>query len=181
MALVRHAIDHLALDELRIIPSGQAWYKETSPTKRMHRLEMVNLCFQDWPQVVVDDREVRREGPSYTIDSLRELGTEFPHVQWFLIIGEDQARSFETWRAWPEILQKVQLVVANRRLPGPAKPDLAGWHNRATQSAVDLDFPLMDISATRIRAAFAQHQPVSQWLNPAVMDYIHRHNLYSPA
>lgn len=178
MALVRHAIDRLALDELRIIPSGQAWYKQTSPTKRMHRLAMVELCFKDWPRVVVDDREIRREGPSYTIDSLRELVAEFPQVDWYLIIGEDQARSFESWHQWSEIVQMVQLVVAKRPVQGTSKPDVAGWHNQATQTAVDLDFPMMDISATNIRDALAQHRPVSQWLSPAVMDYIHRHNLY---
>jgi nicotinate-nucleotide adenylyltransferase len=179
MALARHAIDRLALDELRIIPSGQAWYKKTSPINRMHRLAMVELCFRDWPKVVVDDREIRREGPSYTIDSLRELGTAFPHVNWFLIIGEDQAQSFETWREWTGIVQMAQLVVAKRSVQDASQPDVAGWHNQATQTAVDLDFPMMDISATSIRAALAQHQPVSQWLSPAVIDYIHRHNLYS--
>ena len=178
MALAQHAIDRLELDELRVVPSGQAWYKKSSETHRLHRLAMVKLCFAQWPQVIVDDREILREGPSYTIDSLRELSTEHTNCRWYLIIGEDQARSFETWREWFEIVQLAQLVVAKRPDLDISVPDMAGWHNQATHTAVELDFPMMDISATSVRAALAQHRPVFQWLSPAVIDYIHRHNLY---
>jgi nicotinate-nucleotide adenylyltransferase len=179
IALARHAIRQLSLDELRVLPTGQAWHKDASQTPSAHRLAMVALGFSDWPEIIIDEREIRRAGPSYTVDSLRELCAEHPGVSWFLIIGEDQARSFETWRDWPAILQMAQLVVARRRNPGQPEPIDGGWHNRATQTAIDLAFPMMDISATCIRAACAQHQSISQWVSPGIIDYIHRHNLYS--
>ena len=67
------AVDQLALDELRIFPTGQAWHKARPLSPSVHRLAMARLAFQGLPRVVVDPRELEREGPTYTVDTLFEI------------------------------------------------------------------------------------------------------------
>jgi len=177
-ALARHALAHLSLDALFVVPTGQAGHKTPSKTPAFHRLAMLSLAFADTPQVVIDDRETRRAGLSYTVDSLSELQAEHPQAQWFLIIGEDQATALESWRAWEKIVQIAQVVVAARPSDDTQSSGVGRWHNRAAQNAIDLAFPSMDISATRIREAFEQGRSISQWVHPNVNDYIQHHHLY---
>jgi nicotinate-nucleotide adenylyltransferase len=180
LSLAKHAMAHLGLDALYVVPTGQAGHKAPSKTPAFHRLAMLSLAFNDMPQVVIDDRETRRAGPSYTVDSLNELQAEHPQAQWFLIIGEDQAKSLESWREWQKIVQIAQVVVAARASDEPPSPSVGRWHNRASQNAIDMAFPCMDISATRIREAFEQGRSISQWVEPRVNDYIQHHHLYRP-
>ena len=178
MALAKHAVAHLSLDALYVVPTGQSGHKAPSTTPAFHRLAMLSLAFADMPQVVIDDRETRRAGFSYTVDSLNEMQAQNPQAQWFLIIGEDQAKSLESWREWPQIVQMAQVVVASRPDGDQSASTVSRWHNRAAQNAIDMAFPCMDISATRIRAAIAQGRSISQWVNPNVNDYIQHHHLY---
>jgi nicotinate-nucleotide adenylyltransferase len=178
LALAQHAIAHLSLDALYVVPTGHAGHKAPSKTPAFHRLAMLSLAFADMPQVVIDDRETRRAGLSYTVDSLMEMQAELPLAQWFLIIGEDQAKSLESWRDWQKIVQIAQVVVAARTCDAPPSLSVGRWHNRAAQNAIDMAFPCMDISATRIRQAFEQGHSASQWVNPHVNDYIQHHHLY---
>src|SRR5688572_14756545 len=79
-------------------PSGQAWHKARELTQGAHRLEMARLAFDGVPGAVVDGRELRRAGPTYTVDTLRELTAEFPGAQLLLVIGADQAEALHSWR-----------------------------------------------------------------------------------
>ena len=180
LALAQQAIAQLQLDALHVVPTGQAGHKTPSQTPASHRLAMLRLAFGDMPQVVIDDRETRRAGLSYTVDSLKELQAEHPQAQWFLIIGADQARALESWHQWQHIVEMAQVVVAARVPDAPALAKESRWHNRATQNAIDLAFPCMDISATGIREALQQGRPISQWVKPSVNDYIQHHHLYRP-
>jgi nicotinate-nucleotide adenylyltransferase len=177
-ALAQHAIAHLGLDALYVVPTGQAGHKTPSKTPAFHRLTMLSLAFADVPQVVIDDRETRRAGLSFTVDSLNELHAEHPQAQWFLIIGEDQAKSLESWRDWQKIVQIAQVVVAARASGAPASASVGRWHNRAAQNAMDMAFPCMDISATRIREAVEQGRSIDPWVTPLVNNYIQHHHLY---
>ena len=178
MALAKHAVAHLSLDALYVVPTGQSGHKTPSTTPAFHRLAMLSLAFADMPQVVIDDRETRRAGFSYTVDSLNEMQAQNPQAQWFLIIGEDQAKSLESWRDWQKIVQIAQVVVAARASEDPPSSSVGRWHNRAAQNAIDMAFPCMDISATRIREAVEQGRSISPWVNPNVNDYIQHHHLY---
>ena len=78
VVLARAALQELQLDALRIIPTGNAWHKIRSLTPAVHRLAMAQLAFSEIDKVVIDPRETQRSGASYTIDTLRELQSEFP-------------------------------------------------------------------------------------------------------
>ena len=178
-ALVDAALLQLQLDELRIVPTGDAWHKTRSLSAAEHRLAMVRLAFADQAPVVVDPREILRSGPSYTVDTLRELHAEQPGCAFFLVIGQDQAARLQTWHAWEEVLRLATICVAARPgVPGampsldPVPPLPEGY--------LQLDFPQQSVSATDIRQRIARGQGVASLVGPAVARYIADHHLYLP-
>ena len=181
IALAKHAIAQFDLDELRIIPTGDAWHKARKLTPSPHRLAMTRLAFADVARVVVDPREIDRDGATYTFDTLQALQAEIPAVDWYLFIGADQANAFQTWHRWQEILGLATLVVANRPLDGQGA-HVSQWHNAISPDVQRLDMPSLNVSATDIRAHFAQASQsaalMSAWLPAAVQHYIEKHSLY---
>ncbi len=113
-ALAEAALRQLALDTLLVLPTGQAWHKARPLTDARHRLAMCRLAFADLPGVVVDAREIARDGPTYTVDTLAELRTEHPGAALFVVMGADQWLAFRSWRRWEDILRWATVAVANR-------------------------------------------------------------------
>jgi nicotinate-nucleotide adenylyltransferase len=176
VALARAAVAQLGLDELRIFPKGHAWHSSNSPTAPQHRVAMARLAFQGLEKTAVDEREVRRTGPTYTIDTLRELRAEFGRdpggLQLFLIMGADQAAAFTRWHEWEEIARIAALCVALRGA-GAGLPRIPG----ATMGRLEL--PDMPISATGIRRKAAQGEDITSLVPAAVARYIASHHLYT--
>ena len=178
VALVRQAIDQLALDELRVVPTGEARHKARPLSAAQHRLAMANLAFADLPKVVVDDMETRRAGPSYTIETLREIKAQSPFAELFLVIGADQARKLNTWHLWQELVQTATICVAER--DSAAESGAAFIPPESLKSRfVALKLPLNPVSATTIRAQVAARQVVSMLVGEPVARYIAQHHLYS--
>ncbi len=182
VALAHLALTHLGLDAVWWIPAGRPWQKLAAggrtPTGASHRRAMVALAIQGEPRFVLDDRELRRQGPSYTVDSLRELRAEHPGVEWTLIIGQDQLSRFDTWRDWPQLLQWVTLAVAGRAGSAPQAPAALGGHPLRMQ---ELPLPEMPVSSTLLRQAVARGEDISPLAGSAVARYIAQHHLYQSA
>ena len=189
LALARTALQHLALDQVRWVPVGQPWQKARQLAPAEHRLAMVSLAIQDEPRFVVDDIEIRRAGPSYTLDTVRELQARGQREQagqgapaeYFLIIGQDQYANLPTWHGWRELIDLVTLAVACRgdQRPRPA-PELAAAPHRV----VELPMPPMTVSSTDIRAHLGAGESADTLADamvpPAVSRYIANHQLYAP-
>ena len=175
VALAQAALQQLALDVLYVFPTGDAWHKARVLTPAQHRLAMTRLAFASLPGARVDDRELRRSGPTYSIDTLHELQREHPGAELFLLMGEDQASGFDRWRAWDEIARIATLVVA-------ARGDGAGLARLRELPGVRLAalaLPQMPESATDIRARLTAGQDIADLVAPAVASYIASHHLYS--
>ena len=173
LALARQTLDQLKLDELRWVPVGQAWQKDRAMTSAAQREAMLRLSIDGEPRFVLERCELERSGPSYTLDTLRELQAATPGAHWYLVIGHDQYRNLHTWHGVAELLQRVTLAVARR--PGePVEPDA---RVRAAPQ-VALALPPMDISATDIRRRVAAGMDISTLVPSAVALYIHQHGLY---
>lgn len=173
VALARLALAELALDELRWIPAGQPWQKARQITPAVHREAMVRLAMGNEPRFVLERCEIRRAGPSFTLDTVRELQAAQPDAQWFLVIGQDQYAGLHTWRDWRELLSRVTLAVANR--PGVAiepHPDVKA----AAHQVVPL--PMLDIASTDIRARVAAGQDIGALVPVSVARYIEANHLY---
>lgn len=180
-ALARAAIEQLQLDRLLVLPTGHAWHKDRALGAAEHRLAMARLALGGIAGVRVDDRETRRCGPSYTIDTLTQLQAERPEDTRFLLIGEDQLTAFCSWHRWRDILQLARLVVARR---GDAEapmqcPWLAcGVALDRPASVTALRLPRMPHSSTDIRARVRRGEPVQSLVGNDVASYIAQHHLY---
>jgi len=187
VALVESAIGQLNLDRVLVIPTGQAWHKTRPLTEAHHRAAMARLAFEHLPQVLVDEREIFRVGPSYTVDTLRALQTEFPQAQMYLLLGDDQRRSLPSWRRIDEIGRIAIICAAGRDKAVRAwneNLDAATLPAKLTDTLqarmITLDMPLMPHSATDIRELAAQEQTLTGLVTPAIERYIHDHHLYRP-
>jgi nicotinate-nucleotide adenylyltransferase len=179
LALARQARDELRLDELRLLPAGQPWQKlaagQPAPVDGAHRVAMLGLLTRGERGLVVDERELHRDGPSYSIDTVREILDEQPGAQLFFVIGQDQYARLHTWRDWDELLQRVTLAVAGRAGNAPtAPPDVAALAHRIETLAL----PPMAVSSTDIRARAARGEDLSSLVGPAVAAYIDQNALY---
>jgi nicotinate-nucleotide adenylyltransferase len=185
LALAQAAIDQLQLDELKIIPTGFAWHKDRPLSAAEHRLNMTQLAFIGVERVSVDDREIKREGHSYTIDTLEALQAEEPDAAYFLLIGGDQLSVFTGWHRWQDILSRATVCVAERPLQASAPANVL-TQTPALRQSIHLQLPPMTVSATAIRQLIASHpgplntsQPDLAGLVPdAVARYISLHGLY---
>ena len=177
LALVQAALAELALDELRVVPTGQAWHKSRPLTPAYHRLAMAQLAFADLPLVVIDPTETLRPGPSYTVDTLREFKALWPDAELFLLMGEDQAQALPTWHEWQEILRLATICVAAR----------ADFNDAGAEFVLEkvpgfgfqrLPMPSLPVSATDIRTRIAAHLSVADMVFEPVARYIALHHLY---
>ncbi|MEY4414042.1 MAG: nicotinate (nicotinamide) nucleotide adenylyltransferase [Pseudomonadota bacterium] len=187
-ALGRLAQQTLALDELRWLPAGQPWQKAGQRlAEPAHRLAMLQALLDEAPGAgaeCIDPRELQRQGPSYTIDTVLELRAEAAAagraVELFLIIGQDQYGRIDTWQRWPELLELVRLAVAAREGKMPCAPaalaERPGHHDPSRVHVLPL--PRLDIAARDIRRRLAAGLAVDALVGPAVAGYIARHGLY---
>ncbi len=176
-ALAQAACLQLQLDELRIVPTGQAWHKSRTLSASEHRLVMAQLAFAGICQAVVDSRETQRSGPSYTIDTLHEIQADTPGSELFLIIGADQAQALTSWRAWQKIVQTATICVAARAYSTGVRGefDAETLHPDCFRHITMLAMPL---SATDIRDRIAARQDVTALVCDSVARYIADHQLY---
>lgn len=181
----------LACDELRFIPCHQPPHREQPRASSAQRVRMLELAIVDEPGLLVDAREINRNKPSYTIDTLVELRDEVGmHCPLHMVIGMDAFAELDTWRRWRELLNFANLVViqrpANVLLKRGEVADLLHTHRTALNDVreqahgaiVILELTQLPISATKIRELIhTQHSP--RYLLPdAVWEFIREQKLY---
>jgi nicotinate-nucleotide adenylyltransferase len=115
-------LQSLRLSEMRFMPAGNPPHREVTIASAEQRLEMVQAATQGQPGFVVDDREIRREGLSYSVDTMRTLRADFPERALCLIVGMDAFLGLPKWHQWRELLELAHLVVAHR--PGWRAPSM---------------------------------------------------------
>ena len=181
VALAQTALAELELDALHVIPTGQAWHKARTLSAAEHRLAMARLAFQNVPRVVVDDREIKRAGPTFTVDTLQALQAENPGAQLYLMMGADQFAAFKQWHKWQEIMRIAIICVAARARFNWAS-DQSETLNCPENRIFPLQMPSMTVSATQIRQLIAgglgENQASTDLLPATVASYIAKHQLY---
>lgn len=181
VALAQAALAQFGLDSLYVIPTGQAWHKARALSAPGHRLAMTRLAFQDLPRVRVDDRELQRTGPTFTIDTLQALQAENPQAQLYLFLGADQFAAFKQWHRWQEILDVAIICIADRAQSMPAQNQIDACPGRK-QRFFTLELPLMAVSATQIRqlmaSGVATAGKIDRLVPEPVARYISAHQLY---
>ena len=181
VALAQVALAELELDALHVIPTGQAWHKARTLSAAEHRLAMARLAFQNVPRVVVDDREIKRAGPTFTVDTLQALQAENPGAQLYLVMGADQVSAFKQWHKWQEIMQIAIICIADRARFDWSREQFESL-NQPENRILMLQMPSMSVSATQIRQLIAgglgENQASTDLLSAMVASYIAKHQLY---
>jgi nicotinate-nucleotide adenylyltransferase len=193
LALARSARDALRLDEVRLIPTGRSWQKDDAGASPAQRLEMTRLALREVPAaegLLVDDREIRRGGPTYTLDTLLELRAELgPEPMLVLVLGSDQLRNLPTWHRWEELFEHAHVAATQRERIGlDALPDAveAALSQRGRDALPDTPagsivlfrMPAVPVSATALRAQLGRGERPDGLSPPPVLDYIDSNRLY---
>lgn len=180
----------LRLSEVRFIPSRQPPHRGPPVANPSQRLAMLRLAMGDQPGFVIDERELRREGRSYTVDTLRSLREEFGARPLCLLVGLDAFGEIHTWHEWEKLIDLAHIVVMHRPGREPVFHDAVRKmvDGRVTEAAslrqqpagrvMFCDVTQLEISATRIREAAAAGGSVRYLVPDRVLDFIHREGLY---
>ena len=167
------AQEALGLDEVRFVPCQISPHKTGSlVTAGRHRCEMLRLATAGIPWAVVDDREIRQEGPSYSVLTAEALAAEFPAARMFWIMGGDQWESLLRWKSPEKLAALVEFIVLARG-ERPAARDPFRLHVVAGAHPASATEIRREISAGLAGAA------VRDWLHPEVAAWIARNGLYA--
>lgn len=166
------ALHAAGLDRVLFIPAGDPWQKtdDRSITPAGIRVEMTTLAIAGTPGFELDLREVERDGPTYTIDTLLSFPAE---EELFLVLGFDAAVGLPTWHRWEEVVARAGILVVPR--PGYDLSEVI----EVVPSAVILEMAALDISATSIRRMAAEGAPYRFLVTPGVHDFIETHGIYT--
>ncbi|MBT5862370.1 MAG: nicotinate-nucleotide adenylyltransferase [Gammaproteobacteria bacterium] len=181
----------LRFEEVRFIPCGDPPHRGITYADAELRYRMVDAAIKGQEGFLSDDRELRREGPSYSIDTLTDLREEFPERSLGLIVGMDAFLELPKWHRWDEILNFAHIVVAHR--PGWRAPDIGELGNLITENGTHRVDDLhevthgrihihaatqLDIASTEIRDLVATGRDPRFLMPDAVRDVIKQTNLY---
>lgn len=174
LVLAEFAMDALRLDALLFIPAWQSPFKaDAAATPAAHRAEMLRLALSDRRHCAVERCELEREGPSYTVDTVRALRVAHPGAALVLLMGADAFEDFPLWKDPEAIVAEAALGVARRS----GHPLHLAAHPFGASARI-FDMPRIDISATMIRERIRSGRPVASLLPPAVHAYIDAQHLY---
>ena len=172
LELAEKARAHFLLDKVIMVPAYQPPHKPQSPSlnSSRDRYEMVRLALEGETGLELSDCELRREGISYTIDTVIEFEKKYPGAEFFMILGGDSFEGLDAWHRAGEIKKKVRFLVARRGdcailVPKEARVD---W----------IRMPLCPVSASGIREALKRGESVGDAVSPKVLQYIRKHSLY---
>jgi nicotinate-nucleotide adenylyltransferase len=165
----------MGLDRVDFLVANDPWQKssERVVSSADLRLEMVEALVDGQVGLGVDDREIRRGGLTYTVETLEELASEQSETDIFLIVGQDTANRISTWHRYQEVLALSTLVIVNRV---ENKPQLAKELSGAQVHNVSM--PLVDVSSTGIRAKVASGEDIASLTSESVATIIRHHGLY---
>jgi nicotinate-nucleotide adenylyltransferase len=180
----------LGLETLYLLPAGDPPHKKTPFTTAGQRLEMLRLAQVEFPTLDIDDRELRRDGPSFMADTLGELRAEHPRRPLLFLLGQDSLNKLHVWYQWRRIFELAHVVTFPRpRVEPDYAPELAreidrrGSDPRTVLSSLaggflHLDLELIDISATAIQETLRRGASPSGMLPDSVLAYIDQNRLY---
>lgn len=180
LAVAEQARDGILAGETWVVPAGHPPHRGPVHAPAADRLAMCRAGTEGFPGIRVLDLELRRPGPSYTIDTMRDLAGDHPDLELWVVLGADAARQVPAWHGAEELLAGFRFVLVNRHGESAIRHPEAvslGFHPDRTR-VVGIHSP--DISATEIRARAAAGEPLDGLLSPAVAGVIRQRGLYTP-
>jgi nicotinate-nucleotide adenylyltransferase len=197
LRLAEELAEVLNISQVRFIPAGQPPHRGQPRAATVHRLEMARRAVAGNPRFVLDAREIERDAPSYSVDTLAALRAELPpNASLVLFMGGDAFLGLTTWHEWRRLFDLAHIAVAHRpgyslaswedALPDPLRPLLST--RRCEQAAEIAEKPAgrvflhtitqLDISASQIRDRALRGKSLRYLLPDPVIDYINENHLY---
>jgi len=159
------------LDKVVFVPTGEPWQKQEI-TSAQHRYKMTELAISGNSNFEISDLDIKRPGPTYTVDTLLDLKTEYPDADLYFITGADAISQILTWKNVEKIWGLAQFVGVSR--PGHTLEVPNSPHGAVSL----LEIPALAISSTDIRGRVKAGKPIDYLLPDSVIDYIETNNLY---
>lgn len=169
----------LGLDQVALMPSGDPPHKVRA-TDKLDRMHMASIAVEGYAGLYASDLEIRRQGPTYTVDTLSALTVEHPEVEWTYILGADALNKLDTWREFPRIARMCAFAAVSR--PG-CDVDLAKLRARAISSCYQTRVDLLPLSgppmsSTAVRKRVAEGLPIDDCVPARVSEFIRQKGLY---
>ena len=185
------ASELLPLDRFHLLPAGSPPHRSVTFASAEHRLAMLALATEDYPELFVDDREVRRKGYSYMVDTLAEIRNETGNAPLVLMVGQDAVNKLDSWYEWQRLFDLAHLVVMRRpksrheysgELFEELQPRLIDDPGLLTGKPAGCVLPLevtqLEISSTGIRELIASQRSPRFLMPESVIHYMEKHGLY---
>lgn len=182
LMLAETARERLSLDRVVFLPTGAPALKERTLSDSRHRVAMTELAIADNPAFAVDARETRKDGVSYTINTVREMRKEHQNAVLFFLLGADRLADLHKWRESQALVREIQFVAALR-----PPCDMRVFDSLSKNFAADvvegirshaLAMPQLDISSTDLRTRASEGRSLRYLTPDAVGEYIVKHGLY---
>lgn len=183
--------NELELETVCLVPCGIPPHRPVPAATAEQRIAMLKAATAEHPAFTIDERELHREGPSYTLDTLKSLRKDLGRKGLCLLLGGDAFTGLASWHRWHELIEYCHMVVMTR--PGFGVPeqgeladfiklrkvnDPAGLHKTSAGMLWFQNVTQLDISGTRIRRLIAEGKDASYLLPNSVLDIIHKENLF---
>ncbi|MEE9551742.1 MAG: nicotinate-nucleotide adenylyltransferase [Gammaproteobacteria bacterium] len=191
LRLAIESYEQLDLEEVRLIPLNIPPHRNTPHASPEQRLEMMEIALHKLSGLVIDDCELHREGPSYTIDTVSVARDKVGDTPICLLMGMDAFNTISSWHRWEELLDQVHIVIADRPADDIAKDpnitvflnrhhvdDISKLHKAPAGNIFKIDIPMLDISASKIKNIISSDKDASYLLPGNVLDFIKTNNLY---
>lgn len=191
-----HTISYLLgiipFEKILVIPNLKPPHREKLEVSFDHRYKMVSLAFKDIERTVVDNRESLRPGPSYSIDTVKDVITEEGNAKVIFIIGSDSFEDFPTWYKWEELIKLVDFIVMKRPEHKLSKRNIVydllnkinsveGFLNDfKKKNFLEVEVIPLKISSSLVRKNISNGKEIEDLVNPSVNSYLKENGLYGP-
>lgn len=183
----------LAVKTVSLLPAGQPAHRAAPRATSVQRMQMLRLALEEFPDLQIDSREIDRSGPSYMVDTLRDIRQQWPQRPVHLLIGQDAVNHLDSWHQWLELFELANIVILTRPAARKAYSQVLGEQldKRLIDSVTALNLSpaggvmalpvaAIDISATMIKSIIRLGRAPRGMLPAAVWAYIVDNDIYSP-
>ncbi len=179
--MAEHARVEMELDMILFIPTGVPYMKNNKEILPSNiRIQMLEMSIASNPYFATSDIEIKREGNTYTYETLEELHQIYPHAELFFLVGADCLFTIERWYQPQRIFNNCTLLAANRNdVPQKELEEKKQFlEDKFQAKVVLLDVPQIDISSTKVRENIMSGKSIRYMVNDNVYDYIQQNNYY---
>jgi len=177
LILAEEVREKLNLDKVIFVPTYLPPHKDNSDIASANaRLDMVRIAIKDNRYFLASDIEIKRDGRSYTIDTLREFKSIYPKDDLYFIIGSDLLKYLDDWKDWDEIVKMVKFIVATR--PGFPLEEISTYIASRQTGASTVAIRAVDVSGFEIRRAIKENKSFRYLVPEGVFKYIDKKRLY---